>query len=47
MEKMDPQWKTTRLGLPHTGVSHGCVNLVGLATSFSNCTRACPCRTQV
>ncbi|KHG28414.1 putative outer membrane pmpA [Gossypium arboreum] len=27
---MDPHGKSTRSGLPHTDVSHGCVHLVGL-----------------
>ncbi|KHG18222.1 polyprotein [Gossypium arboreum] len=30
MEKMDPRGKSTRPGLPHTGVSHGRVHLGGL-----------------
>ncbi|KHG09748.1 hypothetical protein F383_15456 [Gossypium arboreum] len=30
MEKMDPCGKSTRAGLPHTGVSHGHVHLARL-----------------
>ncbi|KHF98461.1 hypothetical protein F383_37544 [Gossypium arboreum] len=43
MEKIDPRGKSTRTGLPHMGLSHGHVHLVGLTTGWSNHTRACPC----
>ncbi|KHG29056.1 hypothetical protein F383_35687 [Gossypium arboreum] len=48
MEKMDLYGKITRPRLPHTGVSHGHVNLAGSKHDLhGSVTRVCPCRTQV
>ncbi|KHG15951.1 Patched domain-containing protein [Gossypium arboreum] len=42
MEKTDPRGQSTRLGLPYTDVSHGCVHVAGLTTGWSNRTGRVP-----